>query len=545
MKLNISLYKDDVKRFEECLRPRTNKRQYDEIGNGQTAAGTAYRIYLASRQAKAPPWVEFIKKAVPSNALKGVENVIHAAIILLEVQTTTGRRFFGITHGHGHHLINKEKIELNFGLKTALNAVNTEQISLADIRNIGAQTVQRRVATNASATLRSLAFDFDTDLLRIIGGRCVDQKLGLRLEGSDSLHLTVKNLDFNVIGEKCASIYEVFRRDDYKDRFEFVDYVQPERSQAITDALDQQLVDALQARENNAKIALVSPDQIEQRHCVAYKIFGLTSAEQTYEELSLVHLYDYLQTGQNGRKLSRKQLKQVRLIGLNENDTITTDNDPLYAYLVFETEYQGRRYVLSNQKWYQVEAGYLASLERKLAGIRECNHPLRKWTKVPDKHGRLHYHETAYNQQYAVDRDYLVLDRNNFRRFGKKYGQSQVEVADLFHLPTKTLFCVKRLSESPTLSHLLAQGSVSAQLLGGMVDYRDEFMDQVQQRIGPVADAAKYITDIKFVYAIGSETRKSPLTDLLPVFSKVNMVKHAHAIRKEGFEVEIAWVPMV
>ena len=51
MKLNINLYREDVKHFEECLRPITPQRRYKRIGEGRTAGGHAFRIYLGTDRA--------------------------------------------------------------------------------------------------------------------------------------------------------------------------------------------------------------------------------------------------------------------------------------------------------------------------------------------------------------------------------------------------------------------------------------------------------------------------------------------------------------
>jgi uncharacterized protein (TIGR04141 family) len=548
MKLNIHLYRDDVKQFEECLRPQTPKRRFHRIGEGQLSTGTTYRLYLAASQSKAPPWVHFIQDHAEDGALEEVENTAHAAVILLQVSTSDGPRLFSVAHGHGHLLVNRDRIELGFGLKTALNAVDPDKLHLMDSRNVEVQTRQKRVASSASATLGGLDFEVDTEILRIVGGHCLDRGLAVRVEGSDSVHVTVKDQKFEALGEKCRALYETYRKDTYKARFEFIDHVGLVKEKALVQALEDHLAAALQAEQDDAKIALVCPDQIDQRRCATYQLSGLRGPAPLQEDLSLAAVYGYLRSVRNGHGLDRGHLRKVKILGLDEEGTACTPSEALLAYLVFETEHDGKRYVLSNDKWYHIDDAYLQGVERKLAALTRCASPtLVPWKKAK-RSGKWMHHEEDYNNRYRKDDTFLVLDRAPFQKFGKKNLNSKVEFADLFHLPTKKLLCVKRWNGSPTMSHLLAQASVSAKLLRGLPEYRTELLRQVKKQWPGEqfpADPKVFLQDVSFVYVIGTDRQPPWSLDYLPVFSKVNMGRHVQTIESAGFNVEVTWVQMM
>ncbi len=97
------------------------------------------------------------------------------------------------------------------------------------------------------------------------------------------------------------------------------------------------------------------------------------------------------------------------------------------------------------------------------------------------------------------------------------------------------------------MSHLLAQASVSADLLRSNPSYRDELFAQVKRHWPNVShprDSVAFLDGLTFVYVIGT-VRSSPSIDMLPVFSKVHMLKHARDIEARGFRVEVAWALMV
>lgn len=544
MKLNITLYKHCVTQFEQCIREGSH---IEPIGSGQSSDGTPYRIYYI-KQESSPQWRGIIAPHVEKDKLNDDKCVIPGALVLLQVDTSEGSRFFGVTYGSGHNLLERDQIELDFGLKTTMSAADPMRLNFFDSRNVGGRTRQKRVASNYNATLGGLDFDFDTDIPRMIGGHCDSAVLGNRIDGADSLHLTVKkkDLSFDGLAAKCTDLFNRYRSNAHQQRFDFID-IASERDKNTVGRLEAALWVALDDEQDHEHLALVCPDQIEERECTMYRMSGLGTVEEMDEPPTLKVLYDYLRRAKNNHGLGPDCLKKVRIVGYNEDGRRRTPNHPLAAYIEFDTVLDGKRYVLSNQKWFHVDDCYLRRVETRIAQIRQCSMPaILSWPQMLHR-GVLMHHEEEYNMLYAADPEFLVLDRGNFRAFGNSRGQSQVEFADLYHRPTNTLFCVKRWRKSATMSHLLPQASVSAALLRDMPEYRDELFEQIKRHWpheNHPLDALALLTGMRFVYCIATDNPSRTL-DTLPVFSKVNMLKHVQLIEGRGFTVEVAWVPMV
>lgn len=544
MKLNITMYRNCVTQFEQCIRDIA---YVEMIGDGQSTDGTPYRIYYIKQESK-PQWRSFIEPYVQKDKRKDDVCSIPGVLILLQIDTMEGPRFLGLTYGSGHILVERDQTELDFGMKTTMSAANPMKLNLIDSRNVGGRTRQKRVASNFEATLGALEYDFDTDIPRLIGGYCKSSALGNRIDGADSLHITVKKKGFTLekLAAKCKDIFNSYRSDEYKQHFDFID-IANERDKGTIGRLEAQLLAALAAEQNDERIALVCPDQIEQRECTMFRLSGLGTVEESDEPPTLDELYAYLRLTKNSHGLAQDCLKNVRIAGYDEDNVQRTPKHSLIAYIVFDTELDGKRYVLSNQKWFYVDDCYLRRVEARIGQIRQCSTPsLLPWRKMT-RGTALMYHEEDYNNLYAADADFLVLDRHPFRHFGRARGNSQVEFADLYHRPTNTLFCVKRWNGSATMSHLLAQASVSAGLLRELPEYRDELFRQITSRwprVQHASDSLALLTGMRFVYAIGTD-RTNPRLDMLPVFSKVHMLKHVRMIEGRGFSVEVAWVPMV
>ena len=143
--------------------------------------------------------------------------------------------------------------------------------------------------------------------------------------------------------------------------------------------------------------------------------------------------------------------------------------------------------------------------------------------------------EGAYNQQVAADRGYELLDKKNLS-FG---NQRKVEVCDLL-TGDRELLCVKRATRSSTLSHLFAQGSVSASLMHEP-KYQKKLLDALNRIVTGSAWGSP--GDWKVVYAIGTN-KPGSLAESLFFFSKVNLVTHINEIRSRHIKVALARIEM-
>lgn len=538
MKLNISLFKRDIQDFKDCTRHPAGRSNHKSITpKSKKKSPFEYDILLAKGRPNEPKWLPFIKPHVDPDEVSNVKNTVNSAVILLKLKMPDGYRIFAVCTGHGHHLLNKDVIEPQFGLLTTLNGIHPERLKLVDSKKIGVQTLQKREASNLETKLADFDFEFDAEILHVVSGACADENLGTRMSGSDSLHLTSK-VDFEALPETCRRIYETFRSEKYKQHFSFIDHVKLEKSAARTATLTAKLVEAINQRVTGAKLSVAYPDQIEYADCDYFRISGLGESSEV-NEVTLQVIYDHI-----GKKaITPEDLKNIKIAGFTDQGS-RTDVEPLFAYLTFETKLDDETFVLCNRKWYHINDDYLANVHQDLkAQIVDYKSPgLKPWRQTHNSKKQLSYHEGQYNEQYTNDPDYLLLDRKLYN-FGPGFGSNRVEVADLFHRASRKLFCVKRLTASATLSHLFSQATVSAELFRQYPEYKKVFLQQVLQRWPDKGMTDSDIDELTFVYAVGTE-RPESLLDALPVFSKIMLLKHIRMLKRSKFRVELVRVEM-
>lgn len=138
------------------------------------------------------------------------------------------------------------------------------------------------------------------------------------------------------------------------------------------------------------------------------------------------------------------------------------------------------------------------------------------------------------------------------------YGQlradsSGIEFCDVFS-DEGELIHVKRESRSATLSHLFAQGTVSALTFINDDEYRTELRGLINQTVpqdssdkwlnlippaGNTVERSKY----RVTYAVITDSKREG-RNWLPFFSKLNLMQHAKQLVSSGFEVAVARVPI-
>jgi uncharacterized protein (TIGR04141 family) len=436
-------------------------------------------------------------------------------------------RVFAVTAGYGFTAINRGKLEMGFGLKATLNEIDPHKIKNVDARKIDTTTRQKRVLLNHNSPLHDFEFDIDEDLLSLIAGEPRDEELAKKLSGADSLVFT-GDLSFQDIGQKCEALLEAFQKEEYRAQFGFIDHLRVVKDPDLQQVLEALLIAALGERRHD-RLLLAYPEidtwsQIER--------FKLIYARHTteVEEVDLASVYEFLDAegfvGVDPHKFS--------IIGLDHNGNAVTKKHSLYEYAVMEVEREGQRYLLSLRRWFCLAADYVEEVEQAVAAIQEIDDP---FYLPPMSKGQ---REDEYNEA-AGESEYLIcLDKTVFNGLP---GYSKVEVCDLLSGQSEFI-CVKKYNASSTLSHLFAQGYVSATLLFDHPQYR-QFVVQHCPEGWHLAFGEDHLEreGVTYVFAIASDAEGS-LAESLPFFSKVNLRNATKDIQRIGFGVRIFKIPL-
>lgn len=235
-------------------------------------------------------------------------------------------------------------------------------------------------------------------------------------------------------------------------------------------------------------------------------------------------LSGYLSTRSGPPTLTHLKSDRLLLFGGDSDEVIGSWS--VYRALEWESQRDDRVFFLSEGRWFEIDAGFLSRIDARLkaidpGGVTRPDFDPREW-------------ERDYNERLAAFAPgRLMLDRK-FAYFEDEAGQ--VEICDVFSVE-RDFIHIKRDFDAEGLSHLFAQGAVSAELFS----FSQAFRDRARSLLASKSELAGQIPIEKpeprsFRIAFGiisDEPDRVPLQ--LPVFSRVHLAQIADLIERQGY----------
>lgn len=226
---------------------------------------------------------------------------------------------------------------------------------------------------------------------------------------------------------------------------------------------------------------------------------------------------------------------------MQECDAAGTDEGGCWKIrdcLVFETDLNGQKYVLSGDRWYCIDGNLAKEVTDFFATVPPYTLPA---AQAGDN-------EQTYNQRVATGgHNLLCLDRKLVPPTGQSHG---IEACD-FLGDDGALIHVKDQTSSSRLSHLFNQGTVSARVLKRDGAFRDLLRAEIVKQQGAlglsgydtliVGSTAPFdASSHKVVYAVICGA--TPSAARLPFFSLVTFRQAAKLLEEIGFPYAFAWI---
>lgn len=513
--LTVFLMKSGSKRFEDGLK---DPAAVTRFGLRRTVP-FAGALFVAPQRRASPRWLDFVRDGTATN-LDALFNASVSAVLFVKAS----RRTFVFSFGYGRALLHPARVERSFGLRVVLNTVDPAALRNVDSNNIQELTVHTRRQTSRGSRLADFAIDTEEDLVRAMTGAPQDPTFARMVSGSDAL-LFRAPVTFTDLGAKCRELLQAYRSQKYKDQgFEFVDHVREVNDPTLITELDEELVDALRT-ESLGELHLAPPEIIDWENIDGF-CFSRGAAPEP--DLRIESLLEQIRKPQD---LSVERLKRQRVYVHIASAAEPVSSWPVYNTLVGEIHRGTRRFVLSAGDWYQVDATFVERVRRRVGQLKAAN------LGLPE--ARRGEHEKEYNKRAAEKRGVYLADRKCLRENG-----DPIELCDLY-TSKREIVHVKWWKASATLSHLFAQGLVSAETL--VSDAR--FRDQARELLGRQASSLRSHFSTKrpdasaftIVFAIIAEVRRG-WRKSLPFFSQLRLARTAEDLRRLGFEVRVEHV---
>ena len=527
--LNSFLVKDEYKGLDpnEFLKSSAQVNSYD-IDTQHDLEG---RLFVKIPAEKKPKWATFTEE-VTGVDLDELSNKSSSALLIIKTPENT----MAFTFGYGRFLLDTKYFVHDFGIKTALNTLKHDSLRSVDLFTLDDQAVQKKSQAARESGVGVFGIDVSKDVLRAVTG---SPKSGVNLKnisGCDSVFSFGIELNIGEISELISTLAGYYNNDSYKGEFSWVDNIRKIKESSEISVLDDHLVTALKTKSPDVCITI--PELADWD-----SIWGFSFTRSKNIIKPTIETTDYY-ANLDVAAVSVESIKRDRLFVFDvyENET----EHQIYKSIYFEHKAGDKVYVLFAGAWYEIANDFMTRINTTLSQIPISKLPFPEvytWSEVVNGKTKDKIEtEGDYNERAANTHSYHLLDKKLIK---SNRTTTSIELCDLMTANNQYIHIKHRKGGSAGLSHLFAQGSVSAEILLGDKEFRKATRKVLKQVCNGLQNAVpldNFKSDgVGIVFVILGED-SSTLKDNLPFFSKVNLSKAFESLSQRGFDVQIAGV---
>lgn len=505
-------------------------------------AGNAAVLVHAPVDPKVPDWCPDIQRITGVPLRYETNNA--GALLFVDVDG----RVYVVGYGVGHLWLTDDAKDPGFGLGVALRGIDAERIHTMVRRPPGQRGRTDSTLVAGGVGIWHLGLERHYEVIRQIGGRALDLQLTSSRDGKRPVKLVGSaGLSFRLATEPddfvedIRVIAAVAAQPNPHPDLAFAENVTLVTGRATLEDLDERLEADLATRDPEAdsddRLSLAVPQSALEHLPLAHGYrFKIGSVARSVPDLSIGDLLQRTRVQPEGRRVRSLREGWVQLLADQSDRPEMLHQSRAITWLEANASLRERRFFLLDGQWYEIAGAYddeVRSYVRHLLAHPVSPTGLPDWQPGQD--------EQAYNLHAAAVRpgQYVCLDRQGVRT--GLHRRNGVEICDLLG-PDDELIHVKRASSSSPLSHLFAQGLVSAQALYSTAEARKRFADLVRQQGQGRTIAEDYVPK-KVVFAI--LLKNGERVDATTLFPFAQVMLRQTALWLEGkAEVEVVGIPM-
>jgi uncharacterized protein (TIGR04141 family) len=406
-----------------------------------------------------------------------------------------------------------------------LNSVEEKSLRSVDVQSLDAIQSHSRIQTGQGATSDEFGLDVEQDLLKAVVGTPIEEELGIRMSGADSLNVSV-HCCLEDIPRLLARYKENSEIDLKGTRYEWVNNIFLIKDESLIELLESEL-DGIIAKKDFTNLRLCIPEVVDWNQISRFTYTG--DRRVTYPDVSID---DWIRS-LKGEDPSLEKIINTTVHCVDPDGNPIYKNWSLFKCLYVEIEAGSESYVLNDGRWYGLNLQFSKKVDQAYSEIP------RSTIRFPEYCGG---GEWVYNLNVAKSfpGEFAYFDKDLWRKEG---GRGEVEICDLFSIK-KEFIHVKIYGRSNVLSHLFSQGLVSGQLFQMDKGYRSKIKDKLDPFFSEIIDieARPKTNEYSVVFAI---IENGPADVLhMPFFSKINIHNIAKMLTGFGFQVKLQKIPI-
>lgn len=524
IKPTIYLLKEDVKDPSKLFKQRLKIKE--ESG---------CMLYYKSSKKNTPDWSEFVVNSFELGS-NPFQNSSSYAVVIIQVKN----RYFAIPFGMGMHLIDLTKIEFNFGLKTAINAIPKEEIRQLDTTKPELKSQKTKRLAAIGTTPEDFEINKEREILRGIVGKVPGKlNVGESFEGRDSLRTGKPISSLTDLKKYVNQIYLLYLNDNYKQDYPWIDNISLVRDKKLEENLRKLLVKELKSGKLD-EMYIIPPVFFGEDFEI--KGFAFTTGDGTHLDkknvFEMPSISDWKKNvGDQRKTITVDKLDNFKIHEIKEGDKGRTWL--LERSLSWEVDLHANRYILSEGSWYEISPTFYALISdyfKKRVIDTSLFLPIPTKSKIK---------ESEYNKEIcdALKGRYL-FDLGHIDAKLKYIGKDQNEVCDVYDCNTNTFIHVKMGKSSSSLSHLFQQGNFSGIALKQDEMLLDQFIDHLKTDNYEKANYLKPLKTSNHKILFIAVVDKGKKQDI-PFFSKVTFFHVVHrSLEFAGYKCQFGFVAL-
>lgn len=442
---------------------------------------------------KNPPWLDFINERIGDANIK-FESISRSPNGLLLI-LTNARLFAAVFGRSATSCLDRQLLEPDFGIKTAMNMCGNEEIrqTRSQSNTITPTHIDRQAARPSDSFVFGLS---EAEDLRYISAHIKgDRKT--TLQGRDSLTVKVvgdEKLNWNKLIAQCQMFLDRFAARDYIALFPNYRNFQP-TSAEDTNRLDEYLITALKTKDYS-KLELCIPEFLSEAE------FSF-SYSNNFKKENII--YSFLEPQQlekvfkNTEKITIGRLRNKRIYAYSaaEDRVLPYRYWSVYDCLVYECDFGGFHYILNDGRWVQVDPDFYKSIVDFIDTRVQEEQP-ESWylnIDISDNISKKNS-EAIFNEKIVEIRDSCVLfDRAKLKIGTGRQDKEFCDVLDLQDDGMMRIINAKQYKDASSINYLFSQ----AKFYSEAFLHDETFLAQIRNFIGsgPCSKRDAYLEYIK------------------------------------------------
>lgn len=530
--LNAFLVKKNYSRlkFPEFIKKDVKVKSYDldEIH------GLEGMLFIKIPVENKPSW-SGIAEELAGEGLDELSNRSSSAVLIIK----STDEVMAFTFGYGRHLVDTKYFVYDFGIKTALNILDHSSLRSVDLFSLDDQAVQKKTQAARESEVSIFGIDISKDILRAVTG---SPKEGVELHnisGADlSLSFSIR-IDIKKLTELVSILVSYYKESSYKENFSWVDNIRRVKEKSELKRLDSLVVDSI--RRKSSEIVITLPEIVSWDN-----IYGFSFTRSKHNITPMIDTQEYLKNIDSDKvnidSIKRDRIYVYDISGNNIDYAI-------YQSIYYEIKEVDKTHILFSGVWYEIENSFISRIDKILQDISLSKLVFPKvyvWSELKDGEVKQKIEtEGNYNKRVSESDLYHLLDCNLIK---SNRTTTAIELCDLMTDHKQFIHVKHRKGGSAGLSHLFAQGSVSAEILLGDREFRKatrRVLKKVKEGLQDIVSLDSFKSEgVEIVFLILGED-SGTLKQNLPFFSKVNLSKTYENLSQRGFTMTIAGVDKI